>query len=163
MSNKQSYGVLLDTSFVIRLLNESDPLHDNALGYYKYFLDNDIAMYISTVSIAEYCVKGDVGELPIASLKIVPFNFNHATIAGKLACALYQARNNGHFPVKDRLIIPNDTKLYAQATIERGIKYFVTSDVKAAKVIKIISESTPVAFEHLDINVPYQQKFGELF
>ena len=30
--------VLLDTSFFIRLLNDEDPLHENALGYFKYFL-----------------------------------------------------------------------------------------------------------------------------
>lgn len=31
--------VLLDTSFFIRLLNEADPLHDNALDYFRYFLE----------------------------------------------------------------------------------------------------------------------------
>lgn len=29
--------VLLDTSFFIRLLNENDPLHHNALGYFDIF------------------------------------------------------------------------------------------------------------------------------
>lgn len=33
--------VLLDTSFFIRLLNEEDPLHHNALGYFRYFLEHD--------------------------------------------------------------------------------------------------------------------------
>ena len=32
------YSVILDTSFMIRLLNESDFLHPNAKGYFKYFL-----------------------------------------------------------------------------------------------------------------------------
>jgi predicted nucleic acid-binding protein len=32
-------GVLLDTSFFIRLLDKNDPLHNNAKEYYKYFLD----------------------------------------------------------------------------------------------------------------------------
>lgn len=27
--------VLLDTSFFIRLLNAEDPLHDNAMGYFR--------------------------------------------------------------------------------------------------------------------------------
>lgn len=31
-------SVLLDTSFFIRLLNEEDPLHLNALRYFRYFL-----------------------------------------------------------------------------------------------------------------------------
>ena len=32
------YSVILDTSFMIRLLSESEKLHSNALGYFKYFL-----------------------------------------------------------------------------------------------------------------------------
>lgn len=30
--------VLLDTSFFIRLLNEEDPLHENAFGLFQIFL-----------------------------------------------------------------------------------------------------------------------------
>ena len=45
--------VLLDTSFFIRLLNEEDPLHNNALGYFRYFLEHDFMIKISTIAIAE--------------------------------------------------------------------------------------------------------------
>ena len=61
---ESEYSVILDTSFMIRLLSESDPLHSNAKGYFRYFLENNIPMYFSTVSIAEYCVKGDFYDLP---------------------------------------------------------------------------------------------------
>lgn len=57
--------VLLDTSFFIRLLNEEDPLHENAFGYFRYFLEHDFVIKISTIAIAEYCVRGDVSELPL--------------------------------------------------------------------------------------------------
>lgn len=57
--------VLLDTSFFIRLLNEEDPLHNNALGYFRYFLEHDFVIKISTIAIAEYCVRGEVSELPL--------------------------------------------------------------------------------------------------
>ena len=57
-------AVLLDTSFFIRFLNENDPLYKNADGYYRYFLNNNISMLISTISIAEYCVGGKTNELP---------------------------------------------------------------------------------------------------
>jgi len=52
------HSVLLDTSFFIRLLNDEDPLHSNAVGYFKYFLENEIALKTSTITIAEYCVLG---------------------------------------------------------------------------------------------------------
>ena len=44
--------VLLDTSFFIRLLNRVDPLHENAIGYYRYFLEHDFVIKISTIC---YC------------------------------------------------------------------------------------------------------------
>ena len=36
------YSVILDTSFMIRLLSASDKLHPNALGYFRYFLEHNI-------------------------------------------------------------------------------------------------------------------------
>jgi predicted nucleic acid-binding protein len=58
------HSVLLDTSFFIRLLNDEDPLHQHAKDYFKYFLEQEIILKISTVSVAEYCVVGKVGDLP---------------------------------------------------------------------------------------------------
>lgn len=162
MSNKQPYSVLLDTSFLLRLLSKADPLHNNALGYYRYFLENKVEMKISTISIAEYCVKGKASELPLATLKIVPFNFRHATIAGIFAKTLFEARNNGHLEVDNRLIIPNDSKLFAQANIEKDVKYFVTSDTKASNTIRTIATCNELSFEHLDIHKPHSQVFGIL-
>lgn len=72
------HSVLLDTSFFIRLLNDEDVLHENALSYYKYFLENDIVLKVSTISIAEYCVRGKLEDLPLKDIQIVPFNLNHA-------------------------------------------------------------------------------------
>lgn len=62
-------SVLLDTSFFLRFLNDVDPLFKNAEGYFRYFLSENIAMIISTISIAEYCVRGDVHELPLKNLQ----------------------------------------------------------------------------------------------
>lgn len=71
-------SVLLDTSFFLRFLNENDPLFRKADGYFRYFLEKGIVMVISTISIAEYCVGGDVNELPLRNLQILPFNLDHA-------------------------------------------------------------------------------------
>ncbi|MCW3109727.1 MAG: hypothetical protein JWQ09_4233 [Segetibacter sp.] len=58
-------AVLLDTNFYLRFLNDTDPLFNNADGYFRHFLQREIAMVISTISIAEYCVGGNVHELPL--------------------------------------------------------------------------------------------------
>lgn len=153
-------GVLLDTSFFIRLLNEQDPLHENALGYYRYFLEKEFVLKISTISVAEYCVRGELEELPLQDLQILPFNINHAVRAGKLANLIFQHRNALQLP--DRRIIPNDTKLFAQADREEQIHKFVTSDAESLNMAALIRQYTPLQFEIINIRDPYSTTFGLL-
>lgn len=161
MENK---AVLLDTSFMIRLLTESDELHGNAIVYYKYFLEHGYDMKFSTISIAEYCVRGVISELPLRNLKIVPFNFDHAQRAGQFAATIFRARDNGKLSeINERLLIPNDTKLFSQADMDSSIQYFVTSDVRSKNTIDIINKECGAHLQHLDIHIPAREKFGELF
>lgn len=161
MENK---AVLLDTSFIIRLLSGDDDLHDNAMAYYKYFLSHGIDMKFSTISIAEFCVVGSISDLPLRNLKIIPFNFDHAQRAGLFAATLFKARNGGNLPeVNERLLIPNDTKLFSQADMDSAIQYFVTSDVRSKNTIAILNDECNAHLQHLDIHTPASQTFGELF
>lgn len=162
MLKEQPFSVFLDTSFLIRLLSKNDPLHQNAEDYYRYFLENGIPMYVSTITVAEYCVNGDIYELPLRSVRIIPFNIQHAPVAGGFANILYSARRSKDIFVDNRLIIPNDVKLFAQAECNPDVKYFVTSDAESSKLIKKISEQKSVSFEHMDIHVPYTEQFGIL-
>ena len=87
-------AVLLDTSFFLRFLNENSPLFKNADGYFRYFLQKEITMMISTISIAEYCVGGDVHELPLRNLQIVPFNLNHSKEQESLLKLFFKTKEN---------------------------------------------------------------------
>ena len=152
--------VMLDTSFFIRLLNEQDPLHENTLEYYKYFLQNNFVLKTSTISIAEYCVKGEIDELPLRDVQIVPFNINHASKAGGLAAVVFQNKNTLNLP--DRRIIPNDTKLFAQADTEEQIHKFATSDVECIKVFNLLNQHIQLKFDIINIRNPYNETFGIL-
>jgi len=101
------HSVLLDTSFFIRLLNDEDPLHKNALGYFKYFLENDIILKVSTVSVAEYCVLGKLVDLPLKNLQIIPFNLKEAEKTGQFAKIIFSENK-----VNDEKLSPscNNTK-----------------------------------------------------
>lgn len=156
------YSVILDTSFMIRLLSASDPLHSNAKGYFRYFLENEIPMYFSTISIAEYCVKGDFYDLPFQNIRVLPFNILHAKEAGQFAETLFAARSKGLIDIPNRLIIPNDSKLFAQGAVEKEIRYFVTSDAKSKRNIDILRRECAAEIEHLDISAPYNVHFGLL-
>jgi hypothetical protein len=125
-------AVLLDTSFFLRFLNERDSLFKNADGYFRYFLQKEITMMISTISIAEYCVGGDVHELPLRNLQIVPFNLDHSKRTGEFAKIVFL--NKGKLKLSERNIIPNDTKLFAQADCENSVEFYLSSDSESHKI-----------------------------
>ncbi|MEA5108945.1 hypothetical protein SDC9_14812 [bioreactor metagenome] len=153
-------AVLLDTSFFIRFLNDSDPLFKNADGYFRYFLQKEITMMISTISIAEYCVGGDVHELPLRNLQIVPFNLDHSKRTGELARIVFQ--NKGKLKLKERNIIPNDTKLFAQADCEKAIEFYVSSDNESLKIYNFLRQESIPKFQFIDLKTPYNETFGLL-
>lgn len=155
-------AVLLDTSFFLRFLNEIDPLFKNADGYFRYFIQKDITMMISTISIAEYCVGGDVHELPLRNLQIVPFNLDHSKRTGEFAKILFNAKKKGIIEVSNRNIIPNDTKLFAQADCEKAIEFYISSDIESQKIYNILRQKGLPKFLFIDMNIPYNETFGLL-
>lgn len=94
-------------------------MHENAKEYFKYFLSNKVTLKCSTISIAEYCVKGKYTELPLRNLQILPFNFNHAVRAGELM-AILKSKKTAPITL-ERAVVINDIKLFAQADCEKEI------------------------------------------
>ena len=138
--------VLLDTSFFIRLLNEEDPLHENAFGYFRYFLEHDFVIKISTIAIAEYCVRGDVSQR-----------------AGKMIAEVYAEKKKRGATITPRTVVPNDTKMFAQADVEPDINFYGTADVECKKVYDMIKTSEgKLSFDFIDITIPYTTFFGLL-
>ena len=155
-------GALLDTSFFLRFLNEKDPLFNNADKYYKYFLQKEIRLFISTISIAEFCVGGTPDQLPLKNLIVLPFNIEHAEKAGEYGRILYDARKGKKLVVDERSIIINDAKLFAQAHTDARVKYYITSDTRSINIYKTIKEKASVECTLIDINDNHSEAFGIL-
>jgi predicted nucleic acid-binding protein len=154
---EQSIKVLADTSFCIRLMKQNDPLHSNAKGYFKYLLDHSGIILLSTIAIAEYCVRGRLEELPLKVVQVVPFNATHAVRAGEFARIAFDAKVR----VEERIIIPNDCKLLAQADIEQA-GYYLTSDSRSRTIFDAIRSKLGVSFQFVDISEPVDTTFGFL-
>lgn len=154
-------AALLDTSFFLRLLNENDPLCKNAEGYYRYFLEKEIPMMISTIATGEFCVKGNLDELPMKDLQILPYNLSHSLVAGNFAKILFYQRNSGNLDV-NRVIIPNDVKMFAQADREDKIGYYVTSDRASGDMISYLLKELKLNFSFINIETGYSEYFGIL-
>ncbi len=155
-------AVLLDTSFFLRFLNESDPLFVNADDYFRYFLKGKYDLVISTISIAEYCSGGDISELPLRNLQILPYNLNHGKRTGEFAKIAFAARREKALELRERLLIPNDTKLFSQADSEDYIDFYLSSDSESLKIFNVLNSSLKLNFRFIDLNKKHTAEFGLL-
>lgn len=154
-------SILLDTSFILRLLKRDDPLCENAEIYFRAFLNKQIPMFFSTISIAEYCVRGSYNELPMRNLQVLPFNTHHAIKAGEFMSEIFRVRETQRAELSNRAVVINDTKLFAQADSESFISHYITSDSKSAKVYNLLANVIPIRFTFIDLKTPPGEFFGE--
>ncbi|MFN0138649.1 MAG: hypothetical protein ACKVQW_01010 [Pyrinomonadaceae bacterium] len=143
-------------------MNENDVLHPSALSFYRYFTEKGFTLKLSTISIAEYCVRGQLDELPLRNLEIIPFNSNHAVQAGEYARIVFEEKSNDGLDVSTRLIIPNDTKLFAQAKVDPDVTHFATSDVESIKIYNLLSRKSSVDFQIINIRESLSSQLGTL-
>jgi predicted nucleic acid-binding protein len=154
-------GVLVDTSFVIRLMKPDDPLNSNAKAWFRELLDRKVPMYLSTIVIAEYCVKGEFDELPVRNLRILPFNVDHARRAGPFTGSLLALR--GQRVAEDRTVVLNDVKLLAQAEATPGITHILTKDGGfGTRIEQLRGAGHVLGTQVLDLNVPMAEALGRL-
>lgn len=118
-----SASVLLDTSFLITLVNDQRPNHETAKQYFRHMLQSDVPMYLSAVAAGEFAVKQPVTDLPLSDFRILHFNLAHGQQAAKLTNALKVARDAGD----SRAAVSDDLKLMAQANHEQ-IGIILTED-----------------------------------
>ena len=154
-------SILLDTSFCIRLLKNNDALHQNAKDYFRYFLEQRIEIYLSSIVIAEYSVKDDANNLPLEFVKIIPFDFFDGKTAGEFHSILIN--NKEQVANIERNVIKDDCKLIAQI-FNRRIGAYITKDKKSfGQIFMPIQKAKGFNIELIDLEIPLKDFKGELF
>ena len=115
-------SVLLDTSFLISLVDQNRPNHDTAAKYYRMMLEQQMPMYFSAIVAAEFSIKQAITELPLKNFRGIPFNISHGKEAGRLWNLLWTSDDN-----TSRSVARDDVKLIAQA-IHESIFFILTED-----------------------------------
>jgi hypothetical protein len=115
-------SALLDTSFLITLVNQNRPNHSTAAKYYRFMLEQQVPIYFSAIVAAEFAIKQPLSELPIKNFRCLPFNIPHSIESARLWNAIGK-RDDG----ENRAVIRDDTKLLGQAAHE-SISHVVTED-----------------------------------
>ena len=161
MSDLGIKSIMLDTSFCIRLMDKNDPLHQNALDYFKYFLKEKISMHISTIAIAEYAVEDDPVNLPLNNLQIEAFDF----MDGKTAGFFHKEIKGSQSSIQNynRRIIANDVKILAQIN-NKNIEAIISKDIKSQKqYIQPLIAANRINIKFLDLNISLTDVLGTLF
>jgi predicted nucleic acid-binding protein len=114
---------LLDTSFLITLVDDSRRYHTVARQYYEHALQHGAPLHVSTLALAEFATKQAVTDLPLRTLRIEPFNIRHAIKSGELCALLMPARD----ATDSRAVVRTDLQLIAQAASE-NIPFILTED-----------------------------------
>ncbi len=154
-------SIMLDTSYCIRLLDNNDALHQNALGYFKYFLLEKITIHISTIAVAEYAVGDDPANLPVNNLQIESFDFLDAKTAGHFHREI--KGNQSNIPNYHRRIITNDVKILAQINT-KAIDAIISKDVNSLKqYVQPLISANLLQVKFLDLNIPLPAVLGKLF
>ncbi len=114
---------LLDTSFLINLVDDSRRDHTVARQHYEHALQHGAPLHVSTLAQAEFATKQAVTDLPLRTLRIEPFNIRHAIKIGELCALLMPARD----ATDSRAAVRTDLQLIAQAASE-NIPFILTED-----------------------------------
>lgn len=134
-------GFLADTSFLITLADARRPNHAHAQRYLREAVTRRAPVFLSVIAIAEFHRKQSVNDLPLRNFRVLPFNVDHAMMAGTLAEALLRDQGDSRDAVKD------DVKLLAQATCE-AIPFVLTEDERTlAKFASRLRESGHVTVQ----------------
>jgi predicted nucleic acid-binding protein len=154
-------SVMLDTSFCIRLMDDTEALHINAMEYYRYFLQEKITMHISTIAVAEYAVGDDPQNLPLNTIQIEAFDFLDAKEAGNFHKFLKGTQTN--IEGYNRRIIVNDLKIFAQLKTKK-LDAIISADANSAKkYITPLTTGAKLNVKFIDLNIRLQGVRGLLF
>jgi len=154
-------SVLLDTSFLVRLMNVKDEHHKTVRSYFEYFVNYHVAMYVSTISISEYAIISHPDYLKyLQTFKIIDFNYIDAIKSGQYATIL---KGKKKFTKNGRSIVINELKLLAQID-NRKIDAIVANDQKMKiKVIDPLKKNMQLRCEFIDFTRPLKEFLGTLF
>ena len=113
--------VLIDTSFLITLVDRARPHHMVAVQYYRLALEQQIPIYLSVIAASEFAIKQALTDLPLKQFRVLPFNLPHAIRSAELWRNLVRDEGDA------RAVARDDVKLLAQADKE-SIQTILTED-----------------------------------
>jgi len=131
-------GFLLDTSFLITLVNPDRAHHDDAKSYYRESLQRGMPLYLSTIVASEFQVGQPLSTLPLHNFIVLPFNYDHAVTAGSLFSELLRMGRDWD---GQRGAVKDDVKLIAQAVCNSIPNVLTADEQTLCKYVRRLSDA----------------------
>lgn len=156
-------SVVLDTSFLITLLDKTRNHHTTAVDYFRHWTTHNVTLYLSTIVIAEYNVKGKLADLVMRHLAVLPFNYDHALQTGTLVATQLEAKRNKYWPqvANERDAVKDDIKLFAQAHLTNS-SLLATADEGMPLLVDFFRSQGQVAFDILPLWKPFNHDMATI-
>ena len=116
-------GVMLDTSFLISLVDGNRAHHETAKHYYQHCLGENVPMFVSTIALSEFAIRQPVTDLPLRNIRPMTFTVPHAVKTAALNFSAHRDPNDRRDVVKD------DFKILGQVA-EEAIPLLLTEDAQ---------------------------------
>lgn len=120
-----SKSVLLDTCFLICLVDDTRENHNKAVDFYQYFIENGISMCLVSIVTSEFSIKQSVKDLPLNNFKLFSYGIRDADSTS----ALYDALMNNRGGEACRNCIKDDYKILGFAETN-NVDYIITEDTR---------------------------------
>jgi hypothetical protein len=146
-------GVLIDTSFLITLADKSRVRHETARSYWRYFLENQIPVFLSSIVVSEFCMKQEIPPDMLRCCVVLPFNWDDAQCAAKLDWKRLRPAGIERDALKD------DIKIIAQAAIADA-EFVITDDSDSFyRYCKSFKEAGEVQFKAIKLEDGFDRAF----
>ena len=99
-------SVLLDVSFLAAFVDAGRPHHPAAMAFYRYCVAQRVPLFLSTVVAEQFARRQPVTDLPLGTMRVLPYNLPHAVKAAELGGPA------------DAPLAVDDLRLLAQAAVE---------------------------------------------
>ncbi len=148
-------SILLDTSFLISLVDNTRSYHQHALDFYTYFLNEKYSMYLSTIVISEFSLKQPITDLPLQNFKIMPFNYPESISIREMFEDYFSVRDSE----EQRVSVKDDFKISSQ-TEKNSLRYFITEDQKLYIRLMKMKENRIIQFTPILLQDGYTKAFN---
>jgi|SRR5690554_434833 len=146
-------SVLLDTSFLISLMDDTRPNHLKAKEFYKHFIENNYPMILSSIVTSEFSIKQSIEDLPLKNLRPLPFNIPDSHHISILFEDKFKNYKEGRVAVKD------DFKIVSQCSFNK-INYLITEDYDFSKLISKLNKEGVIKVKSLFLPDGHEKALG---